>query len=253
MAASTRQPVGADRVELATGGEDQDLVGGLAVEGELQRIQAMPWGIGAVVRQTPAAAERGPAGVFFATRTKPDDARYWRFVELGPGGELVDSELPILRRIDPAGLPLGDVEDVELEAAWRRAVEDIVRVHNERSDPRAAEAALGVAQRWALTLLRDPAVILPGGAEEAAAALEVERSGAVRRALNEIRAELGEERISANEAAVAVVDLVRRLGLRPVERDESLAPITEDDVGVVCWLAVLPPAASSRKSGTSSS
>jgi hypothetical protein len=67
------------------------------------------------------------------------------------------------------------------------------------------------------------------------------RSGAVRRALNEIAAELREEHISANEAAVRVVELVRRLGLRRVEKDFPDA-IGEDDVGVVCWMAVLPPA-----------
>jgi hypothetical protein len=210
-------------------------------EGELQRILALPWGIGAVVRQTPATATRGRPGVFFATRTRPDGYRYWRFVELGDAADLIDSELPILRRIDPGGLPEGDLGKVEIEAAWRLAVADIVRVHNERVDPRAAEAAIGPAQRWALTLLRDPSVILPEGAEEAAAALEVERSGAVRRALNEIRAELEEERIVPNEAAASVVELIARLGLRTVERDEIPQPITEDDVGVVCWMAVLPP------------
>lgn len=209
-------------------------------EGELQRIRALPWG-GAVVRQTPAAAARGRAGVFFATRTKPDDYRYWRFVEFGDEGGVLDSELPMLRRIDPTGLPEAGLGDVDLEGAWRRAVEDIVRVHNERSDPRAAEAAIGPAQRWALTLLRDPSVILPAGAEDAAAALEVERSGAVRRGLNEIRAELAEERLSPNDAAARVVALVQRIGLRPVEGDDLPTAIAEDDVGVVCWLAVLPP------------
>lgn len=208
-------------------------------EGELARLLALPWGIGAVVRQDAALAARGGPGVFFATRTRAGD-RYWRFVELGEDGEVLDSELPILRRIDPAGLPVAELGDLDLDGLWRRAVEDIVQVHNERADPRAAEAAIGPAQRWALTLLRDPSVILPEGAEDAAAALEVERSGAVRRALNETRAELTEERISPNDAAGRVVALVQRLGLRPVERDLP-EPITEDDVGVVCWIAVLPP------------
>jgi superfamily II DNA or RNA helicase len=208
-------------------------------EGELQRILAMPWGIGAVVRQTPAAADRGPAGVFFAARTKPDNYRYWRFVERGEEGELLDSELPILRRIDPEGLPEASLDGVDLEAAWRRAVEDIVREHNERADPRAAEAAIGPAQRWALAHLRDPSVILPEDAEEAAAALEVERSSAVRRALNEIKAELEEERLSPNAAAARIVELVQRLGLRPLAIDVVPSTISEDDVGVVCWMAVL--------------
>lgn len=210
-------------------------------EGELRRILELPWGVGAVIRQSKTAAERGKAGVFFATRTKPDHYRYWRFVEFGEDGALLDSELPILQRIDPTGLDEAQLDGVDLEAAWRRAVEDIVRVHNERADPRAAEASIGPAQRWALSLLRDPSVVVPEGAEEAAAALEVERSGAVRRALNEIRAELTEGHLLPNDAAVRIVELVRRLGLRALERDVVPEPITEEDVGVVCWMAILPP------------
>jgi superfamily II DNA or RNA helicase len=216
-------------------------------EGELQRILALPWGVGAVVRQSSAEAARGAPGFFFATRTRamagaPEGYRYWRFVELRENGELLDSELPILRRIDPTGLPEAELGNADVETAWRRAVEDIVQVHNKRANPRAAEAAIGPAQRWALSLLRDPSVIVPEGAEEAAAALEVERSGAVRRALNEIRAELNEERVTPNDAAAQIVALVQRLGLRALEVDIVPESITEDDVGVVCWLAILPPA-----------
>jgi hypothetical protein len=210
-------------------------------EGELQRVRQLPWGIGAIVRQTAQAAKRGRAGVFFATRTKPEGHRYWRYVEIGDDAELLASELPILRRIDPTDLQQDELAGVDIEGAWRRAVEDIVRVHNERADPRETAAAIGPAQRWALALLRDPAVILPEGAEDAAAVLEVERSGAVRRALNEIRAELNEKRLVANDAAARVVKLVQRLGLRPVEHVLPV-PIDEDDVGVVCWLVMLPPA-----------
>ena len=38
MAAPARQPVGADRVELAAGREDQHLVGGLRMEGEFEAV-----------------------------------------------------------------------------------------------------------------------------------------------------------------------------------------------------------------------
>jgi len=209
-------------------------------EGELQRVRALPWGIGAVIRQTPATAGRGGAGVFFATRTRPEGYRYWRFVELG-GGELVGGDLPILRRIDPAGTVAAEPGEVDLEAAWRAAAADIVSTHNERSDPRVAREAIGPAQRFALELLRDPSVLLPAGAEGAAEALAVERSSSVRRALTEIRLDVEEERITRNEAAERVVALVGRLGLRPVTLDDLPEPIAEDDLGVVCWMAVLPP------------
>jgi hypothetical protein len=88
-------------------------------------------------------------------------------------------------------------------------------------------------------------VILPEGAERAAEALAVERSTAVRRELNGIAAEAREEQISRNEAARRVVELVERLGLQPVRVDDVPAEITEDDLGVVCWMVVLPGVGSS--------
>jgi superfamily II DNA or RNA helicase len=208
-------------------------------EGELTRLRRLPWGIGAVFRQATDGASGGPPGVFFATRTKHGD-RYWRYVELD--GDLTDSDLEMLRRIDPGGSSAGEFEGVDLEGAWQQAAEDIVAEHNRRADPRAAQEAIGPAQRFALELLRDPAVILPEGAEQAAEALSVTRGTAVRRALNEIRAETLEERISRNEAVARVVQLVTELGLQPVALDDFPEEITEDDLGVVCWMAVLPSA-----------
>ena len=217
-----------------------------AAEGEVRRIEALPWGIGAVIRQVPGAASRGPEGVFFATRTKsmrsaPEGYRYWRYVEFGPG-EVVATDLELLRRIRPSGAEnVASAEGIELEQAWERAAADIVAAHNRRADPRSAQEAIGPAQRFALDLLRDPRVILPAGAEDAAEALAVERSSAVRRELNAIRAELGEERLSRNDAAARVVELVESFGLQPVSLDDLPEEISADDLGVVCWMAVLAP------------
>jgi superfamily II DNA or RNA helicase len=217
------------------------------LEGELMRIEGLPWGIGAAFRQTPAGRSRGPAGVFFATRTRPLEGaprgyRYWRYVETE--GDVTDSDLEILRRVDPEGGEAADIDGIDLEAAWALASASIVEEHNRRADPRAAQDAIGPAQRFALELLRDPTVILPEGAERAADALAVERSSAVRRALNEIAAETREERISRNEAARLVVELVERLGLQPVALDDVPPTISDDDLGVVCWMAVLEPGTS---------
>ena len=81
---------------------------------------------------------------------------------------------------------------------------------------------------------------MPPGAEQADEALSVERSSTVRRALNEMRQEVDAGRISRDEAAAQVTALVEALGLQPVDQGEPLEMITEDDVGVVCWIAVLP-------------
>ena len=141
-------------------------------EGELARLRGLPWGIGAIFHQAPGASSSGVPGVFFATRTKRGE-RYWRYVEFD--GELVDSDLEMLRRIDPAGSRAGAPEGLDLEAAWKQASADIIAEHNRRADPRVAQEAIGPAQRFALEILRDPAVILPEGAERAADALAVAR------------------------------------------------------------------------------
>jgi hypothetical protein len=214
------------------------------LEGELARVEGLPWGIGAAFEQTAGGRSRGAPGVFFATRTRPMDGapggyRYWRYVETG--GDVLDADLEMLRRIDPEGGKPANVDGVDLEGAWAAAAASIVVEHNSRADPRAAQDSIGPAQRFALELLRDPTVILPEGAERAADALAVERSSAVRRTLNEIAAEAGEERISRNDAARRVVELVNRLGLQPVSIEDVPQEITEDDLGVVCWMVVTTP------------
>ncbi|MGH2763201.1 MAG: helicase-related protein [Thermoleophilaceae bacterium] len=215
-------------------------------EGELRRIRELPWGIGAVVRRTSGQIGAAGPGVFFACRTRPmagaaDGYRYWRHVELEPAAGsdgIVRSDLTVLRTIDPGGVETAEL-GLDIEDAWRRAAADIVETHNRRADPRQVQESIGPAQRFALELLRDPSVVLPEGAELAEAALSVERGTAARRALNEIRAELAEERIDRNEAAVRVVELVDRTGLRPVALDDLPEEIDAEDLGVVCWMAVV--------------
>jgi len=216
-------------------------------EGEVERVRRLPWGVGACFRQTSGGRSKGPPGVFFATRTRPmadteDGYRYWRYVE-AEGGELVDGDLEILRRIDPAGGEPVEPVEIDLDAAWEGAAAGIVAEHNQRADLRARQEQIGPRQRWALELLRDPNVAVPIGSdklEAADAALSVERSSAVRRALREIQDRLEGSEISRDAAAAAIVQLVDDFGLRPVDPPPLPEKIEADDLGVVCWMAVLP-------------
>ena len=102
--------------ELESGGESGSAFAGelfraylrrAAAEGEVSRLQDLPWGIGAAfVQCSPTLSE--PA-VFFACRTRRDE-RYWRMVS--QSGEILSREdLPILRLIDPQeqpGCPIPD-------------------------------------------------------------------------------------------------------------------------------------------------
>lgn len=212
-------------------------------EGELARLQGLPWGIGASFRQATGVPSVGAAGVFFACRA--EDRRYWRYVE--GGGTVIEEEADMLRRINPGNAPLADAVSIELEQAWRLAADTIVAEHNRLADPRIESERLGPAQRWALELLRDPSVALPEGASRADEALSVERSSTVRQALSAIRGEVDAAVISRNEAAVRILRVVDDYGLRSVPPAPPLEPITIDDIGVVCWMAVLARGASTSE------
>jgi superfamily II DNA or RNA helicase len=208
-------------------------------EGETARLRALPWGVGASFRQGPGVPSTGAAGIFFACRTV-DGARYWRYVE--DDGTVLDGDSEMLRRIAPGAAPGLEpaAAGLDLEAAWSPAVASIVDEHNRRADPRADAERIGPAQRFALDLLRDPVVALPAGAGLAEEALSVERSTSVRHALSEVRRLLVAGQLSRDEGARRVVDVVTELGLQPVEPPPALSPITADDIGVVCWMAVRP-------------
>ena len=208
-------------------------------EGEVERLRRLPWGVGATFRQGDGIPSTGPPGVFFACRTKSGH-KYWRYVETDAGVE--DAPGAILRRIDPGNAPNVERPSIDLETTWQAAVTSIVEEHNERAASAGDPVPVGPIQRWALEVLRDPAALLPEGAETAYEALSVDRSRTVRSALGAIRSDLTSELISPTAAAARIVEVVRSYGLREVAPPEPLAEITEDDVGVICWMAVLPAA-----------
>jgi superfamily II DNA or RNA helicase len=206
----------------------------VAAEGEVRRLRDLPWGIGATFRKASGIPSSGPAGTFFACRLRTGE-RYWRYVR----DEEVDrDDLPMLRRINPGRAPgLGVPGD--LEVAWHRAAADIVEEHNARADPALAEQRLPPSQRWALALLRDPGVTLPAGAEDADELLGVSRDAAVKTALTQLQRRVAGRALSRDQAAREIVGIVREFGLTPVAAPPVREPISEDDVGVVCWMRVI--------------
>ena len=146
-------------------------------------------------------------------------------VETGPGA--------ILRRINPGNAPNVDQPPIDLEATWQTAVTSIVEEHNQRAASSGDPVPVEPIQRWALELLRNPAALLPEGAEGAYQALSVDRSRTVRTALGAIRRDLTNEHVTPTTAANRIVEVVQSYGLREVEPAEPLTQITENDVGLV--------------------
>ena len=119
------------------------------------------------------------------------------------------------------------------------AASDIVAAHNQPVSAPTPPAS----QRWALNdILGAPDA--PRGAtyNTAADVLAVPQGTPVRRALSELRREYGESGMSLLECADRVRDVVERFRLRPVALPEQPSPITEDDLGVVCYQVVVPMA-----------
>ena len=205
----------------------------------MRRLLALPWGIGATFRQGPGVPSTGPAGVFFACRTTDASggARYWRFVD---DQGVSSDELPIIRRINPGAADGTDIP-ADIEPAWRLAIQSIIDEHNGRANPPPETSRLPPSQRFALELLADPAVALPDGAEDAYELLAAPRDGAVKLALSTVQRRLAARDIGRIDAAREIVGIVREYGLTPVPPPPALQSITEDDVGVVCWMRVLSP------------
>ena len=206
-------------------------------EGEVHRLRDLPWGIGAAfVQKVPLLAE--PA-VFFTCRTRRDE-RYWRMVSQS-GDILHRDDLPMLRLIDPQGQPGSLFPDtLDLEKLFAVAAADICQAHNALQDPRARSADLPASQRWALGILRAPDA--PDGEEfdRADQALSVGRNNVVRRELSALRRGYEAGGMSVGDCARRIVDVVNQFGLRPVQAPRVPEPITEDDLGVVCYQVVLP-------------
>ncbi len=208
-----------------------------AAEGELERLRSLPWGIGAAFHQGAVIPSNGASGTFLACRTA-NGSRHWRYI--ADDGDVLMAPGSILRRINPGNAEGVPSPDVDLDAAWQAATVSITEELNDASAARSGGLSIGPVQRWARSLLEGSA-----GSPQANAAydaLAVERSTLVRHDLADAKRSLDARQISASEAAAQVIGIVEFYGLDPVELPAPRASLTDDDIGVVCWMSVRPPA-----------
>jgi len=208
-------------------------------EGEIERLESLPWGIGAAFTQPDNAVQKIQVpGVFFACRTRHGD-RYWRYITID--GNIIREDLTLLRLIDPDVAPGCTIsEKIDLEKLFNAAATDICDSHNRLLDPSAREERLPASQRWALSILRHPDV--PPGKEydDADLALGVGRDVLVRRALSQLRKQHEEEKLTVAQCAENILDIVQSFGLETVTPPPVPQPISKEDLGVVCYQVVLP-------------
>nr|MDQ3342600.1 hypothetical protein [Actinomycetota bacterium] len=122
--------------------------------------------------------------------------------------------------------------------AWTAARENIVAEWNPAADPANLQPAVPKAMRDAAALVRSdrpPSMTL----EEADRLIDVLQAPYPERTLKQVRRVL----TSADDATAkveALGRLVTDLGLEPSPALEPLPEIEEDDVHLVCWLAIVP-------------
>lgn len=205
-------------------------------EGEIGRLQEMPWGVGSCFVSIDSAEWALPA-VVFAARDR-EGRRHWRAVL--SNGELLRTDLDMLQLADPSQAARADMPPgLDLDVLWKIAADDICLEHNELLDPAATQQRLPLSQRWAIDLLRDPS--LPDRPEFALAdaALLAARDQAVQRTLSSIRHEHEEKKLTALQAAEAVAEAVREFGLQPAQPTSSPSkPLKSDDIGVVVYQVI---------------
>lgn len=231
-----------------------ELRAALAAE-RLRELLAMPHGAGSGFRTD--LLPEGARGVFFCVRVLlgqravpgDTDERAWRYVDLASPDEPLMDELEILRRIrcrDGTPREVPDGATLTLYDLWAATQAAIVTEYERRLDPASSGTRVPSSQSWAIDLLAAEGAGLAGrgvrasALREAASALSAPRSPLVLRQLSAIRRELHESDITPAAAALDVLDLIDREGLRPLEDDPTSAPpaVTADRVRLVCYQIV---------------
>ncbi len=219
-----------------------------------EMLEAMAWGSGAAFVK-PSVDE--PA-IIFCADIEGSDEPWFRYVPLDDAlcvqqerdeytGEMrpkVSHEtLACLSRADTGGAQPSPENVISDEiyaaafAAWEVAQRDIVEQWNFMADPANLRPKTPAAMRDAVQLVRAYGSELGDNADKLVDKLDAPHSPRVQRA---VRAVLKDEEASGREKVRALDELAGRLNLQPYKAPAPREKITEDDVHVVVWSAVLP-------------
>lgn len=230
---------------LEQGGTDAAAYSGEEFRQELRRglkdheeeIESLPWGAG--------SGFRGPnPGYFFCARI--GEKVFTRFLPLDDAGNedeaeaLIHDTLTCLQRIECShdterALPVEMRERVY--DVWETAREDIYEQWMEQTDPRNIEPEIRPLFRRVAGHLRDyPPDMLEAEFRELIESVEAPWGRRYERELREIY----EQEIDPEQKTSELVEKIRELGLQPSDPPEPLPVIEEEEVQLVCWLAVAP-------------
>jgi hypothetical protein len=218
----------------------QELRAGLLDAAIADQVRALPWGSGSGM-----ASAGSSTGYVFCARVGDHPMVQYRFVAVSEDDPVIVREtLSCLARVraDPTTVrALSDDQRHGAYAAWALARADILRTWHEGEDARTLQPAVPKAMRDAAFLLRR---VIPSGMSQddidtAIDTIEAPYAPRIQRMFRDIVISERTDR----ERAHAIVALVQELGLRPAPAPEPLPVISEDDINLVCWMAMSPDSA----------
>lgn len=228
-----------------------------------ETLEALPWGSGAAfVKQgvdEPAiifcANIAGSSEPWFRYVALDDALGIQQYVDEGTGltrPRISSETLTCLSRADtgdtlpaPANVVTDEIYAAAF-AAWGYAQADIVERWNYLTDPANLRPVIPKAMRDAVAVVRAHGAHLER-ADRLAEMLEAPHSPRIQRI---VRAIIDDAGVSGRAKVDALDELARRMNLQPYNDPEPREPITEDDVHVVAWGAVLPLAGQIDKRST---
>jgi superfamily II DNA or RNA helicase len=217
-----------------------------------QQIVALPWGTGSGFVRTGAQQP----GFVFCTRIGNHGRPWFRYVPLKPDYSVqtdestnqplvIDDTLACLAHADPedtdfSSLFAGAEHEALYQAAfgaWTVAKAHIVKTWNHNADPVNLQPQVPRVMLNAAKLVRRHGYHLGERQGELIERLEAPYSPCIQRAVREV---LAEEHATPRRGVDRLAELADLLRLTKQPLPEPLPEITDEDVHLVCWMAVLP-------------
>ena len=210
-------------------------------QGLRERIEQLPWGSGSgMAIPSPGISE---PGYVFCVRVADWKQPVFRYVGPDDGGTPIADTLACLDRARPRNgfdTPRVLDDDTYRQAfeAWATARADVVEKWNYLADKANLEPRIPPTLTRAAEIVRThapPAMTQ----DEIDRAIDTLHAPYPQRTIRTFRAAMKTTQ-DPTEQAEKILQIIRDLGLEPYEPPKPLPEITEDDVHLVCWLALVP-------------
>lgn len=209
-------------------------------------LTKLPWGSGSGF----ARGTSTQPGIVFCARIGDHPQPWFRYIPLSDTYDItrdetgrpvvVDDTLACLSAADPGSPETPPALDAAIHqaayASWACAKTHILESWTYNADPFNLTPKIPKIMRDAADFVRRHGAHLGELQDELVERLEAPYSPRILRNFRGIIA----EHTPAAETVTRLADLADRLGLTPQPAPEPLPPITEDDIHLVCWLALSP-------------